>query len=572
MKKGGPDGEGIHEETELSLVFGHRRLSLIDLSEQASQPMVYDTNYWITFNGEIYNFNELKADLINKGCLFSSQSDTEVILAGYQAYGESFFAKLKGMFAFALLDKVKKQTFLVRDSMGIKPLYYHQNDGELYFASEVKAFKVIDSNWPAHKNWSLYFLSFGFIPEPYTTLDRVYSLAKSHYLVWDHQKQKANIVKYSAEHSNVAEDDHLPAEKIIRQRLNHAVKRHLIADAPIGVFLSGGIDSSLLSLIAAEQSGKTINTVSINFNEQEFSEQVYQTEIAKRTNSNHISYTVTQADFETHVNQIFADMDQPSNDGINSWFVNKVAQENGLKAVLSGIGADELYGGYPSFKRYRLLSNLQKIPKFVLKLTKYFPNEKLKRISFLALKNPIGEYLFLRGFFATTTISKLLGISEADIFIRLAQLECPIEVETLQAEDRISWFETNIYMQNQLLKDTDYMSMAHGVEVRVPFLDQDLVASTLKLNRNQRFDPKQAKHLLIKAYADILPEQIWNRPKKGFTFPFQTWFQSYAPFQNGEAFAQNKASYQIWKKFKSGRLHWSKLFALYQVIQTQKSA
>ncbi len=569
MHKGGPDGFGFHSLPALQLVFGHRRLSLIDLTENGKQPMCYNEQLWITFNGEIYNYLELKEDLIAKGFTFQNQTDTEVILAGYQAYGTDFFKALKGMFAFALLDQYTKQTFLVRDGMGIKPLYYHSDANNLYFASEIKAFTAFNTHWKENTDWPIYFLSFGFIPEPYTTLEGVYHLPKGHFLTYDHVSKKNKIKKFTNNYPVVVQTDQHTAETAMKANLDRAVKRHLISDAPIGVFLSGGIDSSLLSIIANEQHAQTINTVSINFNEPEFSEQQYQELIAQQIQSKHVSHTVSAKDFEQHIDQIFADMDQPSNDGINSWFVNKVAKDNGLKAVLSGIGADELFGGYPSFKRHQLIKRLKKIPRFLLKQAKYLPNDKLKRISFLAYENPIGEYLFLRGFYTPNVVGKLLGIPEKKVAQLLQQYTLPTEVQQLNAADRISWFETNIYMQNQLLKDTDYMSMAHGVEVRVPFLDQDVVAAALQLPTQRRFS-EQPKSLLIAAYRKVLPEAIWNRPKKGFTFPFQHWFAQYQPMLNPQHYQGNPQALALLKQFKQQKLHWSKLFAIYQVYYRAK--
>ena len=571
MRKGGPDGEGYQYVSEFNTSFGHRRLSLIDLSENGKQPMAYQEQLWITYNGEIYNYQELKADLISKGHVFHNETDTEVIMAGYLEHGTAFFQQLKGMFAFALLDQNTKQTFLVRDGLGIKPLYYHQQKETLHFASEVKAFKAVDQHWETNKDWPIYFLAFGFIPEPYTTLKNVFSLPKGHYLVWDHEKQQSGLHQFVANYPATKDTNQADAEKQTKLLLDQAVKRHLISDAPIGVFLSGGIDSSLLAIIAEAQTKQTINTVSINFNEPEFSEEKYQKIIADQIDSKHISYTVTAKDFEQNINQIFEDMDQPSNDGINSWFVNKVAQENGLKAVLSGIGADEIYGGYPSFKRHELVKKLKKLPKTVLRLAQYLPSDKLKRISYLAYDNLIGEYLFLRGFYTPNVISKLLQISEQKVIDILSTYRIPKQVSKLHAEDRISWFETNIYMQNQLLKDTDYMSMAHGVEVRVPFLDQDLVAHALALSTQVRFNPEQPKSLLIKAYQKILPEAIWNRPKKGFTFPFQHWFKTFSPMQTEAHYEGNAEALRLLAQFRANKLHWSKLFAVYQVFNRDQN-
>lgn len=572
MAKGGPDGEGFASFSDFNLSFGHRRLSLIDLSNNGKQPMAYGDHLRITYNGEIYNYLELKTDLIAKGYTFQNETDTEVIMAGYQEYGTAFFTLLKGMFAFALLDQHTKKTMLVRDGLGIKPLYYYQQDQELYFASEVKAFKVLDPEWPTNENWPIYFLAFGFIPEPFTTLKNVLSLPKGHYMVWDHEKLQSEINQFAPDYPTSEPTSQDAAEKTTKTLLDQAVKRHLIADAPIGVFLSGGIDSSLLALIAEAQTKQTVTTVSINFNEPAFSEQEFQEIIAKKINSKHISYIVTPEDFATHMPQIFEDMDQPSNDGINSWFVNKVAKENGLKAVLSGIGADEIYGGYPSFKRHEMVKKLKQLPKLALKLAKNLPSDKLKRISYLAYDNPIGEYLFLRGFYTPNIISKLLQLTEKQVNDVLSAYPMPQIVAQLNAEDRISWFEMNIYMQNQLLKDTDYMSMAHGVEVRVPFLDQDLIAHALKLPTDVRFNGAQPKSLLIKAYQTLLPEAIWNRPKKGFTFPFQHWFKTYEPMQNEAHYQQNPEALRLLTQFRNNKLHWSKLFAVYQVFHHGKRA
>ena len=568
MRKGGPDGFGYHIDETQHLAFGHRRLSLIDLTEQGKQPMFYDNETLsITFNGEIYNYQEIKDDLLQQGYTFQNQTDTEVILVGFKAYGTAIFDQLKGMFAFALNDKNNGKTYLVRDHQGIKPLYYSTADQTLVFASEIKAFKAYDANWPANTDWKIYFLAFGFVPEPFTTLHHVKNLTRGHYLLFYQHTNSVEIISYLEKNSEKLNISQQEAYAECKTLLDKAVKRHLIADAPVGVFLSGGIDSSLLSIIAQQQHPKQISTVSINFNEAAFSEQEYQKLIVEQIGSKHHDHLVTPQDFEENISQIFKDMDQPSNDGINSWFVNKYAKADGLKAVLSGIGADELFGGYPSFKRHGIVKTLKKLPKAILKLSKYSKSDKVQRIAYLAYENPVGEYLFLRGFYTPKAIADFLKLPVATVEERIENFPINLEVVDLSAEDRISWFETNIYMQNQLLKDTDYMSMAHGIEVRVPFLDKDLISFAQRLPTNIRFDKKQAKNLLIKAYENILPEAIWNRPKKGFTFPFQHWFESYAPILNEKHYQNNELALSYLEKFKKGKLHWSKLFAIYQLYK-----
>lgn len=565
MAHGGPDDEGISNAEQSGFVFGHRRLALIDLSEAGHQPMHYK-NLSIVFNGEIYNYLELKEELLKQGCQFTTATDTEVILAGYDAWGISIFEKLEGMFAFALYDKKIASTYLVRDQLGIKPLYYSIKAGKLIFASEVKAFKTTNYSFQENSYWRTYFLTFGHIPHPFTTLEDVYSLTNSCFLKWDHQTARHEITSFSKADYKTQVNDYTDATALIHKQLKKSVENHLIADAPVGVFLSGGIDSSILTLLADKAIGKNLQTLSINFAEQAFSEEKYQKIIADQTQGTHTSYLVTQQDLEQNLEDILSAMDQPSSDAINSWFVNKCAKENGLKAVLSGIGADELFGGYPSFKRMKLIRALKRLPKFILRLADKLPSEKLKRIYFLSYTNPIGEYLFLRGFFTPSAVSKLLSKSKKEIDQLLENFPLDKEIEQMKGGERASWMETNLFMKNQLLKDTDYMSMAHSIEVRVPFLDQELIKAIHHVSLHIKFG-KQPKGLLIDSFKDILPEAIWNRPKMGFTFPLQGWLRQNKKITDPNLYAKNSFAGALMEKFKDGKLHWSKAYALYQVFR-----
>jgi asparagine synthase (glutamine-hydrolysing) len=264
LAHGGPDDEGIfYDETE-GLAFGHRRLAIIDLSANGHQPMAdVQKKVWITFNGEIYNYRELKSDLHAAGATFHTDSDTEVIINAYLHWGTAAFFKLRGIFAFALYDIEKHITLLVRDTTGIKPLYYHADKGSLSFASEVKAFKAAGISAENDDTWPIKFLAFGHIPEPYTTLKNVLSLAKGHFLVWNNRNGEHNIESYCKPNSIELIKDFNTAAREINESLKLAVKRQLISDAPIGVFLSGGVDSSLLSLLANEQKGEKLQTISI---------------------------------------------------------------------------------------------------------------------------------------------------------------------------------------------------------------------------------------------------------------------------------------------------------------------
>jgi len=563
LSHGGPDDEGIFSAENAGLVFGHRRLAIIDLSRKGHQPMAdVDQKAWITFNGEIYNYIALKEQLIKIGAKFFSNTDTEVILQAYLHWGVAAFAKLRGMFAFALYDIANALTYLVRDSMGIKPLYYHIENGQLSFSSEIKALKIAGIANRANQTWQIMFLAFGNIPEPETTLNNVFSLPKGHLLCWNNQNSAYTIKPY-AETSPVNTITTINAAEIaINNRLRTAVKRQLLADAPIGVFLSGGVDSSLLALLANQQKHQELKTVSIFFNEKEYDERAYQQQIADKIEGEKFTHLVKQADFEEFLPDILNAMDMPTTDGINTWFISKYARHDGLKAVLSGLGGDELFGGYPSFNRIKYIKYLRKIPSQLFNAA-WFTADRYKRISFLSSDHPLADYLFLRGLFTPDTIAKILNCDEKEVYDVLFSTNYPANPGHTD-EERASWFETNLYMQNQLLRDTDVMGMSHGLEVRVPFLDEDFQDAVNSISSAIRFNKHQPKKLLIDSFKDMLPSSVWNRPKMGFSFPLQQWMRQHAEICNENLYKTSKAQ-SIIKGFKNNEVHWSKAFALYQV-------
>ena len=571
MAHGGPDDEGFYSNAADGIVLGHRRLALIDLSTKGHQPMVYQHGKLIiSFNGEIYNYLELKEELQNRGFKFATQSDTEVILAAYAAWGIASFNKLKGMFAFSLYDAGLSRTYLVRDASGIKPLYYSATAKHLVFSSEVKAFKNSGYSYSSQADWKILFLAFGHLPEPYTTLAEVMMLPKGHYLVWAHQSDAFEIKSYYQPRQLERLTKYDEATEAIQLSLQQSVNRHLLSDAKIGAFLSGGIDSSILTLAAAEilnHTEQNINTISINFEEAGFSEKVYQDIIVEQVKGSHHEYAITPTLFAKHFQTALKAMDQPTADGINSWFINLFAKENGLKAVLSGIGADELFGGYPSFKRMGWINLLKKLPRFITKKAIHFKNTAVKRTYYLSYRNTIGEYLFLRGLFAPDEIAQLLNcpLNEVDRVLQNANITSA--PPHLTEGEKASWLECNLYMQNQLLKDTDMMSMQHGVEVRLPFLDQDLLNTVAAINSNLKFKGKRPKSLLIDAFSAVLPDKIWNRPKMGFTFPFQAWLKQDSHFIETIKAGKNKCAVAMAGHFEQGNLHWSKAMALYQLFK-----
>lgn len=565
LKHGGPDDEGVFCDEEQKLVFGHRRLSIIDLSKNGHQPMAdLHQSVWITFNGEIYNFQELRCDLLKAGAKFHSATDTEVIINAYLLWGEAAFSKLKGMFAFALFDKSKALTYLVRDTSGIKPLYYRAASGELIFASEVKAIRATDNNIEPDPKWPARFLAYGHIPEPYTTLKDVFSLPKGHFLLLNHQ---TGLFKISSYNANTISGSIITSISEAYEKLNNslhsAVKRQLIADAAIGVFLSGGIDSSLITLLANEQTEQQLKTISIYFNEKTYDERAYQNEVLSKVSGEKFAHLVQQEDFEKQFPSIINDMDMPTTDGINTWFISKYAHEDGLKAVLSGVGADELFGGYPSFNRIKYLKQLRRIPAFIARSANYFKTDRYRKLSFLAHDHYLADYLLLRGLYAPVDIAKIIGagLSEVeDILFEDAFQYGPLTYD----EQHAAWFESNLYMQNQLLRDTDVMSMSHGLEVRVPFLDEDFRELAAVISPEIRFSKTQPKKMLIDSFKNILPESVWNRPKMGFTFPLQQWMSHHSEISSQQLY-KGKIAKESVLKFKTGQIHWSKIFALYQI-------
>lgn len=574
MAHGGPDDEGFYTNASDGIVMGHRRLALIDLSPKGHQPMLYQNGKLvISFNGEIYNYLLLKKELQDLGFQFKTESDTEVILASYAAWGVESFDKFKGMFAFCLYDAGLRQSYLVRDRSGIKPLYFRAIEKHLVFSSEVKAFAETDYIYTEHPDWKILFLAFGHLPDPYSTFSEVMMLPKGHYLVWQHQSNTFEIKNYIQHYSIKEITDYQEAKTAVEQSLYTSVKKHLLADAKIGVFLSGGIDSSILSLLADKILSETttepskLNTLSINFEETAFSEKAFQDVIVQQLHGNHSEYTITPTFFSEHFPAALKAMDQPTADGINSWFVNYFAKENGLKAVLSGIGADELFGGYPSFKRMGWIRHLKRLPRFMLSKSMHFKKASLKRSYYLSYQNTVGEYLFLRGIFTPDEIARLLSCTIAKVDQVLQNTSINPIPNHLSDGERASWLECNLYMQNQLLKDTDTMSMQHGVEVRVPFLDQDLLGTLGAMDAGIKFKGKYAKSLLIDAFTDILPRSIWDRKKMGFTFPFQDWLKNDEHFIHSIKTSENTFVSTMVDDFRQGNLHWSKVIALYQVFR-----
>lgn len=559
LRHGGPDDEGLYTDATHRLVLGHRRLSLLDLSLAGHQPMQYaDGRYTISYNGEIYNFAELRLELKSLGCRFLSTSDTEVILAAFATWGTAAFARFNGMFAFALLDERKGELYLVRDLLGIKPLYYlHQNE-TLVFASEVRAFHQLPETPEEHPHWPVYLMAYGHLPEPVTTLKDVVPLPKGSYLHYHLSDGTKRIESFDTLRYFEKGLEREEAQAQIRTALKAAVKRHLLSDAPIGVFLSGGIDSSIIALLAAGTAEKNIATLSLYFRETLYSEKRYQDAMQNKLASVHHEQLLSEGSFHYNFPEIVDAMDLPSSDGINTWFISKNAKEAGLKAVLSGLGGDELFGGYPSFKRTRLATALQSMPGPALRAGRYSGAKKFRRLVYLGLEGAKGQYLFLRGQFIPSAIAAYLDLEESEVWDILEEEPFLPDIHHLSPGNRASWMELNLYMQNQLLRDSDVMSMTHGVEIRVPFLDKEFVKLVLSISSAEKYSGGVGKQLLIDSFRQVLPTEVWNRKKMGFSFPFAEWLGK-DEWVRSKMMSGGRESIAALQNFDKGHLHWSGL-------------
>ncbi len=530
LKHRGPDDAGIYISQERLAAFAHTRLSILDLSSAGHQPMsTTDGRYWITFNGEIYNFQSIKNNLISQGEHFHSQTDTEVILKLYQRMGSDCVQHLRGMFAFAIWDDFEKTCFLARDPLGVKPLYYWQSGSTLVFASELRA--VIASGLPAINlsESGLYgYLISGSVPEPHTLIAGVNCLAAGHWLNWHSDgvtKQQYWQIKFTPQEISPQE-----AQEQVRTALLDSIKHHFISDVPVGIFLSGGIDSTTLLALAKQNQSQQICTYSISFDEKKWNEGEIAQSVAKLFGAKHTEYKLTASSAQELLPKFFAAIDQPSVDGFNTFCVSHIAHESGIKVVLSGLGGDEIFGGYQSFQKIpqmvKLGKQIQSFPLFRSGLSmglRYWQNStKFRRLGDFLQQAPssANAYHSFRGIFSH---QEAMTITQQYLGEKAIPYESPFPDFSSQGfspEDEVSFLELSCYMRNQLLRDSDVMSMNWGLELRVPFVDRTLLERVSSIPSNIRLAP--GKKLLIQAVPE-LPDWVFNRRKQGFAFPFQQW-------------------------------------------------
>lgn len=543
MRSRGPDGEGLWMSRDLGIGLAHRRLSIIDLSEDGAQPMVdSDTGNRIVFNGEIYNYRALRAELIAAGHSFRSHSDTEVLLKLYVSHGRHMLHRLRGMFAFAIWDQRMRAVFLARDPFGIKPLYLADDGQTLSFASQVKALLAgggIDTS-PEAAGHVGYFL-LGSVPEPFTLYKGISTLPAGHFLWLEAGGRRAeqsyfDLAEAYVQQAMTATPTKDEAREQLHEALRDSVRHHLVADVPVGVFLSAGLDSTTIATLAKETGVAELCTLTLGFSEfaGTDNDEVPLAEVVSRhLESLHHTQWVNRDDFAEHYAQLLAAMDQPSIDGVNSYFVAKAAHDMGLKAALSGLGGDELFAGYSHFqlipRMVRRLRPLALIPglgrgfRFIsAPILKHITSPKAAGL-FEYGGDYAGAYLLRRGLFMPWELPKVLDGDLVRQGWRDLQLLPALNrsIKNVVGErDKVSSLETAWYMRNQLLRDTDWASMANSLEVRVPLVDLPLVNTVARLSR-AGFAPD--KKTMADASQAKLPSAVLNRRKTGFSVPVRDW-------------------------------------------------
>jgi asparagine synthase (glutamine-hydrolysing) len=601
----GPDDSGTvilrdAARPAIEIGLGNRRLAILDLSPQGHQPMNDPaTGNWIVYNGEVYNFQEVRAKLERQRVYFRSHSDTEVILKAYAHWGKDCLHEFRGMFALALWDAQKHRLFVARDPMGIKPFYYYRSDRYFMFSSEVRTLlgtgivpRRID---PAGL---VNYLTFGSLYDPNTLVEGVNALPPGCYLTWEQGQVKQTqywdlvdpeLVESSRRACDAGAVRRGELEAQVAEVLDESVRMQLVSDVPVGVFLSGGIDSSSLVGILS-RNGIRPSTFSVVFREKDYSEAEYSRTIAQQFRTDHHEITVSQSDFFAAIAPAIHAMDLPTMDGVNTYFVSERTRAAGVKVALSGLGGDEMFAGYSTFstvpRMERFAGIWGRIPGAVRNsLASIFtalapPSDQNRKLAALAQNGGriVHPYFLARMLFTPEQQNELLPEMKPNsaTFQRAQKplTESLNRALSLDPVNRVSYLEARCYMLNTLLRDSDFMSMAHGLEVRVPLIDHQLARRLMALPGSWKLSAGTLKPLLVHALQGKLPDKIVHRRKRGFTLPFEYWLRdalrpeienSFAKIQDGPLgeTINAPAVRQVWADFLQARTSWSRPWALY---------
>jgi asparagine synthase (glutamine-hydrolysing) len=527
MRSRGPDAGGTWISPDGRVGLGNRRLAIIDLSDEGTQPMWdVERELVIVFNGEIYNYAELRASLERSGARFHSHTDTEVLLQLYRRDGERMTGLLRGMYTFAIWEPKARRMFVARDPYGIKPLYLADDGGTIRLASTVKALlagetvsKSIDPAGAAG------FFLLGSVPEPFTIRESIRAVEPgTSFFIEKERGRTQSRTHFSIPRVLRDADEQRTLARMtepsvyLRERVQESVEHHLVADVPVAVFLSSGIDSSVLTLMAREQ----VRAFTLAF--EEFAsdaqdEAPLAERFARELGIPHVTRTVTRGEFLGDLPRIFEEMDQPTIDGVNTWFVSKAAHEGSVKVALSGVGGDELFGSYPSFRNVPLMVQLARAPLVARTAARASGHPKAKLVETLGRTFP-GAYLVQRGLFLPEELPSLLGEDVArEGLSRLGILDLlgkAMEPDPETPFGRVAALEAGAYMRNQLLRDSDWASMAHSVEVRTPLVDAFLLRQLAPFLLECGSGCKRS-------FGADLPAWLRNRKKRGFFVPMRQW-------------------------------------------------
>jgi asparagine synthase (glutamine-hydrolysing) len=627
LRHRGPDDQGVSSfefrvpSSDVQVGLGNTRLAILDLSAAGHQPMQdTEAGLTITYNGEIYNFRELRAEIGDTFGPWQSNTDTEVVLRAYRLWGAAAFAKLRGMFALAIWDGRQQELLLVRDRFGIKPLYatkvqsptstVQSPDNEdsrgaldvghgtqLLFASEVRALLATELvPRKLSKDGLASYLEYGSIQAPLTIIDEIRSLLPGHYLRVQAGEAELRIDDFEFANLNdrgltleTQRTQGLHAEKrrdeavaVLREKLTESVRLHLVSDVPLGVFLSGGMDSSALVALMSRVTKEKPKTFSVVFAEAQFSEAPHSRLVAEEFQTDHHEIHLSEDQLLGTLPSALAAMDQPTMDGVNTFVVSRAVKEAGVTVALSGLGGDELFAGYSTFRRALRLKDMQGLPRGLRNSVSRVGgslSNGVRQKKFWQLAGSDGSadaaYAVARQLFAPDQVVRLSGHNGPTANGAGAKSKPANSNSELDTVNQMSLLELQGYMANTLLRDTDFMSMAHSLEVRVPFVDSEVADYVLGLPGTWKLNGSRPKPLLADVVSDLLPAKFLERSKMGFTLPFEKWMQLGLRDQISNVFRDkerlsksgldSESVSKLWQRFQRGpaSVGWSRPWSIY---------
>ncbi|MDR3717120.1 MAG: asparagine synthase (glutamine-hydrolyzing) [Puia sp.] len=568
----GPDADGFFAGE--GFAFGHRRLSILDLSPAANQPFTdHSGRYVMVFNGEIYNFREIREQI--KEYPFVTTGDTEVVIAAYAKWGPSFLEKLRGMFAIVIWDLREKSLFIARDRFGVKPLYYYQDGSLLLFASEIRALLASEIIPRKLDRTALVdFLKYQSLITPFTIVEGIRQVRAGTWMSYRNGRMEEHVYWDVAARRSPIEEQELPAiHKKIRELLFQSVERRLVSDVPLGAFLSGGIDSSVVVGIMSEVNTGINNAFTIAFDEDEYDESKYAEKVANKFKVSHFRVLLKPRDFLDKLPAALDALDSPSGDGLNTYVVSEAIRKSGITVALSGIGGDELFAGYPIFDQYRRLRQKSFLFDHSLLLRQaaayLLPagDQRMQRIKGLlrARSSDIADiYPVFRQIQHEDGLRRLM---ERDYREKGMTLEKDLQthrgaIGRFETLSQVSIAEYLGYTQHVLLKDADQMSMASSLELREPFFDHDLVEYVLNVPDRFKY-PRYPKSLLVESVKGMLPDEIVFRKKQGFVLPYDLWtrndLRSFCDEKirslAARSYFSEQALLEYWNDYLQGRRH-----------------